>query len=208
MVTMPTGEEPPKKFAEFAKYEENRKGLEGLRADHVLSSQLAPIEIAELRTFFEKHHESATSYAGATPRMEKDLHFEYGLHLTPIGRTATDMIVMRAYDNGELVGYSYVIYGWPRPEAWVIDYLLVDPLGTDEATAEDIASLMLDRLAGLIAHAGFDAAYLVAITGDESTDEFWTSRGFEEYTAGFAPHVEESLRRTYSLTIKSADAAS
>jgi hypothetical protein len=195
MVSMPTGEEPPVGFEGLVEERKYRAEHAGLTVNCVLSSQLAELEITELKNFHEK--DDTIAYAGSRQRVRRRIPFEFGLRLHPVGRSSTDMLVVRAFENGMLVGYAFIAYAWPKPTSWVIDFMLVDATDSPDV----IASAMLDKIKGYIEHAGSDAASLTVVNGNEATDGFWVGSDFIDCTDELSLIVERAVRRAYRLNM-------
>ncbi|MDY2625941.1 MAG: hypothetical protein SOV74_06480 [Coriobacteriales bacterium] len=202
MVVMPTGDEPPKGYEGLARYNEVRAKNQGLTVNNAISSQLAQIEVTELKQFFTLHSKTGETYAGVNPKLRERIGFEFGLHFHPINRTSTDMMVVRAYDDGKLVGYAYVAYAWPDANTWTLDYLLVDPVGADGASSDDIAILIVHNIFAYMAHARLGDAHLVIIAGNDEADPFWVDNGFHDVTDKISRHiVKRAIRKAYASAL-------
>lgn len=203
MVSMPTGEEPPKGYEDYVRYEAEESRNKGLVVDHALSSQLASVERDELKDFFDRHSDDVRIYSAALSA-GKGTEFTFGpvKQLTAFGLTLTDMMVIRAYENGVLAGYAYVVYGWSDADNWLVDFMVVDPARLTESTPDQVAELIIKRATEYLAHAGRPAR-LFAVS-PKAAAGFWQAQGFETVSDAIRPVLRSPEHTGFFLAVEPA----
>lgn len=168
IVSLPTGEEPPKGFETLVNNDPTPK--DGLRIDCVFLSQLSAIELAEIETLRGKALDTISNLVGLS---NEALSFENETNLIP-DKSPSDKMLFRAYKDGWLAGYALVINGWPNPCEWVIQHMIIDP----KYRLQGIGSTIVSTIEKYALSSEIEATSIFAIPLEKKGKDFWSFVGY------------------------------
>lgn len=184
MVTMmPTGEEPPKGFEGYFDSKKVRAAQRDLYITCVTLAQLTPAEIAELD---ELRTRALDNYVATTGNEVCRTSIEEELALTPKGTASADKLVFRAYQKDVLVAYAHVLCGWPKPNEWTVEQLLLDPTHR----LKGIGTKVITAIENLARTAEVRAASILSLPSRPGAQTFWSHLGYEDKTAELSSELD------------------
>lgn len=183
---MPTGQEPPKGFEGYFNDKQANEDKGGIEINCVTLSQMASGEILELD---ELRQRALDNYTATTGQEVTRLPIQEELELAPAGSTPSDKLIFRAYVDGALVAYAHVLCGWPRPNEWTVEQLLLDPTHR----LKGIGTKVIASIEALARTAEIRAASILSLPTRDGAESFWMHLGYEDKTAELASQLDGSF---------------
>jgi GNAT superfamily N-acetyltransferase len=170
--TLPTGEEPRKGYETIMSLNTNDAET---RVKGSFLSQLSSAELHEIESLRLKSMQNVSEYTGLSA---EPYTFEHESNIIP-NKSASDKMVFRARKNKQLVGYAFVVIGWPRPASWVIQHMIIDP----EYRLQGIGTSLVQKIEAFAQDSDIDAASIYAVPVQKSGIDFWNSHGYTKVSA-------------------------
>jgi GNAT superfamily N-acetyltransferase len=190
-IKLPTGEEPPKGYETVV-----RLGADNatIHVHGSLLSQLSRGELREIESLRQKALLKINEFMGVTKVPEP---FETEKEVIP-NKTTSDKMIFRARLEHSLVGYGFVVIGWPEPASWLIQHMIIDPT----YRLRGIGTALVDKIELYALDSDIDAASIYAIPIQKSGIDFWRSRG---YTKASETHMVHFNHLDHELVVYSKE---
>jgi GNAT superfamily N-acetyltransferase len=164
---LPTGEEPPKGYESvmhLATIDDS------IRVHGLILSQISRSERYEVDALRAKAFAKVREYIGLASD-PPDFESEKGVIAE---RSDSDKLLFRAHLNKQLVGYAFVVTGWPHQTSWLIQHIVIDP----DFRLKGIGSALLEKIEDYAASSEIDAKSIYAIPIQKSGIDFWRDHGY------------------------------
>lgn len=170
--SLPTGQEKPKGYESV--YEDDERSQIAQDIDCVMVSQLSRSELAEIESLRSRALQPVISNLSDHYR---DFTFDQEIRLWPEGKTLSDKMLFRYYQQNTLCGYALVVIGWPTSEEWAIQHLIIDP----EMKLHGIGSAIVTKVEKYAYDSTAVATSMVAIPIDPAASgTFWSFLGYQD----------------------------
>ncbi len=179
MAKLPTGDEPPKGFERYVEDKWRAASRTGVQIGYVGMNQLSRPEIVELEKLRDRALEN---FMSATGHELHPLPIEEELELAPEGKSISDKLLFRAYNDGTLVAYAHVIMGWPKSDEWAIEQLLLDPVHR----LQGIGSRLIAEVEEVARTAEVKATSILSLPTRPDSESFWKHVGYTDKTEELA----------------------
>jgi GNAT superfamily N-acetyltransferase len=176
---LPTGEEPPKGYEAIAKLNDTN---DTIHVHGSLLSQLSRGELREIETLRNKALTRVNEYLGMTKEPQS---FTDEKNIIP-DKTTSDKMLFCARLEHQMVGYGFVVIGWPEPTSWLIQHMIIDP----EYRLRGIGSAIVDKIETYAVDSDIDAASIYAIPIQKSGIDFWQTRGYTKASENHLVHFD------------------
>jgi GNAT superfamily N-acetyltransferase len=188
---LPTGEEPPRGYETVVQL---RAVDDAVHVHGSLLSQLSRGELREIERLRKKALDRVREYLGLTDEPQA---FAEEKDIIP-DKSASDKMIFCARLEHQLVGYGFVVIGWPENSSWLIQHMIIDP----DFRLKGIGSALVDKIETYALDSDIDAASIFAIPIQKSGIEFWHEHG---YTKASETHLIHFHNLDHELIIYSKD---
>jgi GNAT superfamily N-acetyltransferase len=191
MKPLPTGEEPPRGYETVVHLDTVD---DSIHVHGSLLSQLSRGELREIERLREKSFGRVREYLGLS---DEPLAFAEEKDIIP-NISTSDKMIFCARLNHQLVGYGFVVIGWPEPASWLIQHMIIDP----DLRMKGIGSELVEKIELYALDSDIEATSIFAIPIQKSGIEFWHEHG---YTKASEAHLVHFRSLDHELIIYSKE---